>query len=82
VESPLPLHNFYSIPIRLPEPSSSEAEEKWVRNVAAEFLPTKHPDPVSFRITVLVLSENEIAIVLFFAAITILASYSKAFFRK
>jgi hypothetical protein len=35
----LPLHNFYSVPIRLlePEPSSSEAGEIWVRDMAAEF---------------------------------------------
>jgi hypothetical protein len=33
----LPLHNFYSILIHLPEPSSSEAGETWVRNMAAEF---------------------------------------------
>jgi hypothetical protein len=38
----LPLHNFYSILIRLLEPSSSEAGETWVRNMAAEFLLTKH----------------------------------------
>jgi hypothetical protein len=33
----LPLHNFYSILIRLLEPSSSEEEATWVRNMAAEF---------------------------------------------
>jgi hypothetical protein len=33
----LPLHNFYSILIPLLEPSSSEAGETWVRNMAAEF---------------------------------------------
>jgi hypothetical protein len=35
----LPLHNLYSILIRLlePKPSSSEAGETWVRNMAAEF---------------------------------------------
>jgi hypothetical protein len=37
VASPLSLHNFYSILIRLLEPPSSEAEETWVRNMAAEF---------------------------------------------
>jgi hypothetical protein len=37
VASLLPLHNFYSISIRLPEPCSSEAGETWVRNMAAEF---------------------------------------------
>jgi hypothetical protein len=29
--------DFYSILIRLPEPSSSEARETWVRRMAAEF---------------------------------------------
>jgi hypothetical protein len=42
VASLLPLHNFYSILNRLLEPSSSEAGETWVRNIAAEFLLTKH----------------------------------------
>jgi hypothetical protein len=39
VASLLPLHNFYSILIRLleAEPSISEAGETWVRNMAAEF---------------------------------------------
>jgi hypothetical protein len=37
VASLLPLHNFYSILIRLLEPSISEAGEIWVRNMAAEF---------------------------------------------
>jgi hypothetical protein len=40
VASLLPLHNFYSILIRLLEPSEpsiSEAGETWVRNMAAEF---------------------------------------------
>jgi hypothetical protein len=37
VASLLPLRNFYSILIRLLEPSSSEAGETWVRNMAAEF---------------------------------------------
>jgi hypothetical protein len=36
VASLLPLHNFCSIQIRLLEPSSSEAGETWVRNMAAE----------------------------------------------
>jgi hypothetical protein len=42
VASLLPLHNFYSILIRLLEPSSSEAGETWVINMTAEFLLTKH----------------------------------------
>jgi hypothetical protein len=29
----LPLHDLYSILIRLPEPSSSEAGETWVREI-------------------------------------------------
>jgi hypothetical protein len=33
----LSLHNFYSILIRLLEPSGSEAGETWVTNTAAEF---------------------------------------------
>jgi hypothetical protein len=37
VASLLPLHNFYSILIRLLEPSSSEAGKTWVKNMAAEF---------------------------------------------
>jgi hypothetical protein len=37
VVSLLPLHNFYSILIRLPESSSREAGDIWVRNMAAEF---------------------------------------------
>jgi hypothetical protein len=37
VASLLPLHNYYSILIRLLEPSSSEAGETSVRNKAAEF---------------------------------------------
>jgi hypothetical protein len=37
VASLLPLQNFYSILIRLLEPSSSKAAETWVRNMAAEF---------------------------------------------
>jgi hypothetical protein len=37
VASLLPLHNFYSILIRFLEPSSSEAGETWMRNMAAEF---------------------------------------------
>jgi hypothetical protein len=37
VASLLPLQNLYSILIRLLEPSSSEARETWVRNMAAEF---------------------------------------------
>jgi hypothetical protein len=36
VASLLPLHNFYSILIRLLEPSSSEAGDTLVRNMAAE----------------------------------------------
>jgi hypothetical protein len=41
VAGPLPLHNFYSILIRLLEPSSSEAGETWVRNMAAEIFAYK-----------------------------------------
>jgi hypothetical protein len=39
VASLLPLHNFYSIVIRLldAESSISEARETWMRNMAAEF---------------------------------------------
>jgi hypothetical protein len=37
VASLLPLHNLYSILIRLLEPSISEAGETRVRNIAAEF---------------------------------------------
>jgi hypothetical protein len=36
VASLLPLHNLYSILIRLLQPSSSEAGETWVRNMAAD----------------------------------------------
>jgi hypothetical protein len=37
VASLLPLHNYYSILIRLLETSSSESGETWVKNIAAEF---------------------------------------------
>jgi hypothetical protein len=37
VASLLPLHNFYSILIRLLKLSSREAGETWVKNMVAEF---------------------------------------------
>jgi hypothetical protein len=37
VASPLPVLSFYSILIRLLEPSSNEVGETWVKNMASEF---------------------------------------------